>query len=524
MTAPDPAPDRLETDVLVVGGGFAGLSCAIRLARASEGKLSVILLEKASRIGGHLLSGAVLRPAALDRLLTPEERAAFPLGPTVATDHFHALFPGFSIRLPFVPPKMRMKGLPLLDVGAAARALADVATSLGVEIVTAQAADSLLWDGDRVAGVASAGDEIGAACTVLAEGPAGPLAAELLRRRPEMAAPNAQSYSLGIKEVVEVPPAPDKVGQVLHTFGWPLPWSLYGGGFCYRTAPDRIALGLAVALDSADPRFDPHALFRRWKRHPLLRRALAGGKTVAYGARLIPEGGYWSLPTRTAPGVRLAGDDAGLVDAMELKGLHLAIESGIEAADSILRERGLPVPADALPPGAPLPSLDGLRRTKNYRAAFRGGLPIGMAMAGLAWITRGLLPPGRISQRDERHSLRPLKAPLPPAAPAPDAGPLDLGIDSDLYLSNLTYRESDSPHIAIPDPAPCRDCLEKYGAPCTRFCPAAVYELSPSDSSSPIRIRAENCLQCRTCTLKCPSDAIRWTPPPHGNGPDFRGL
>lgn len=517
------APDRLETDVLIVGGGFAGLSCAIRLARASEGKLSVILLEKASRIGGHLLSGAVLRPAALDRLLTPEERAALPLGPTVTTDHFHALFPGFSVRLPFVPPKMRMKGLPMVEVGAVARALADVATSLGVEIITAQAADSLLWDGDRVAGVLSSGDEIGAGCTVLAEGPAGPLAAELLGRRREMAAPNAQSYSVGIKEVVEVPPAPDKVGQVIHTFGWPLPWSLYGGGFIYRTAPDRIALGLAVALDSPDPRFDPHALFRRWKRHPLVRRALAGGKTIAYGARLIPEGGFYSLPARSAPGVRLVGDDAGLVDAMELKGLHLAIESGIEAADSILRDNNIPLPFDALPADAPLPSLDGLRRTKNYRAAFRGGLPVGMGMAGLAWITGGLLPPGRIAQRDERHCLRPLKSPLPESPAAPDNGPLDLGIDSDLYLANLSYRESDPPHITIPDPAPCRECLAKYGAPCTRFCPAAVYELSPS-SDIPIRIRAENCLQCRTCTLKCPSDAIRWTPPPNGNGPDFRGL
>ena len=521
MTA---SPDRLETDVLVVGGGFAGLSCAIRLARASEGKLSVILLEKASRIGGHLLSGAVLRPAALDRLLTPEERAAIPLGPTVTADHFHALFPGFSVSIPFVPPKMRMKGLPMVEVGAAARALADVATSLGVEIITAQAADSLLWDGDRVAGVLSSGDEIGAGCTVLAEGPAGPLAAELLNRRSELRALNLQSYSLGIKEVVEVPPAPEKVGQVIHTFGWPLPWSLYGGGFVYRTAPDRIALGLAVALDSPDPRFDPHALFRRWKRHPLVRRALAGGKTLAYGARLIPEGGFYSLPARSAPGVRLVGDDAGLVDAMELKGLHLAIESGIEAADSILREQNLPLPPDALPADAPLPSLDGLRRTKNYRAAFRGGLPVGMGMAGLAWITRGLLPPGRIAQRDERHCLRPLNPPLAATPPAADAGPLDLGIDSDLYLANLAYRESDPPHITIPDPAPCRECLKKYGAPCTRFCPAAVYDRAPDGMEPPIRIRAENCLQCRTCTLKCPADAIRWTPPPNGNGPDFRNL
>ena len=517
--------DRLETDVLIVGGGFAGLACAIRLARASEGKLSVMLLEKASRIGGHLLSGAVLRPRALDRLLTPEERGALPLGPVVVADHFHALLPGFSLRLPFVPPKMRMKGLPMLDVGAVARALAEIAAGLGVEIITSQTADALLWDGDRVAGVASDGDEIGAGCTVLAEGPAGLLAAELLKRNPALRGPNLQTYAVGVKEVLEVPADPDKTGRVLHTFGWPLPWSLYGGGFLYRTAPDRIALGLAVALDSTDPGFDPHELFRRWKTHPLIRRETAGGKPVAYGARLIPEGGWFSRTAPAAPGVRIVGDAAGLVDAMELKGLHLAIESGIDAADGILRDRGLPVPADALPPGDGIPSLDGLRRTKNYRAAFRGGLPVGMGMAGLAWITRGLLPPGRIAQRDERHCLRPAKA--APPAPRPESGPLDLGIDSDLYLANLSYRDGTPSHISIPDPSPCRDCIARYGAPCTRFCPAAVYERAPDGAPAdapPIRIRHENCLQCRTCTLKCPSDAIRWTTPVHGNGPDFRGL
>ena len=517
MTATS-TPDRMETDVLIVGGGFAGLACAIRLARASAGALSVILLEKASRIGAHLLSGAVLRPAPLRRLLTPGEYDAFPFGPAVSSDHFCALFPGFSLRLPFVPPKMRMKGLPLLVTGDAAQALASIATSLGVEIVTAQPADSLLWEDGRVAGVRTGPDEIAATCTVLAEGPAGPLAADLLRKLPSLHAPNAQTYAVGVKELLEVPADPSKTGRVLHTFGWPLPWSLYGGGFLYRTAPDRIALGLAVALDSPDPRFDPHDLFRRWKRHPLIRRETAGGKPIAYGARLVPEGGFHSLPARSAPGVKLVGDDAGLVDAMELKGLHLALESGIAAADEILREKNLPVPDD----GPELPSLEGLRRTKNYRASFRGGLPVGMAMAGLAWITRGLLPPGRIPQRDERHSARPLPPdakPLPP--PATENAPLDLSIDSDLYLSNLTYRDGAPSHIRIPDPAPCRDCITRYGAPCTRFCPASVYERLPDDT---IRIRHENCLQCRTCTLKCPFDAIRWTPPPHGSGPDFRGL
>jgi electron-transferring-flavoprotein dehydrogenase len=503
--------NHLKTEVLVVGAGPAGLACAIRLARAGRAK-SILVLEKSARPGGHLLSGAVLRPEPLERLLTPAELAAVPLGPLVVRDSFHALFPRASLRLPFVPPKMRMKGLPLVSAAALGRALCAIATDLGVEILHGQTADALLWNGDRVAGVRSQGDSILADATVLAEGPVALLARELYARQPRLRGPNPQTYGLGFKELFEVPAVPGSAGTVVHTFGHPLGLSTYGGGFIYRVDDAHLALGLAIALDYADPSLHLHDLFRQWKRHPFVQAHLAGGKPIEYGARLVPEGGWHSRCAMHAPGAYVVGDAAGLVDAMELKGLHLAIESGIAAADAILR-------GDA-PRAEDVPSLDGLRRTPNYRAAFRAGLPLGMAAAGLAWLTGGRLPGGRLPQRGDRNSLRPARG-APPASGAPDRSPLDLGMDSDLFLAHLRHRQG-AEHIEIKSPPLCRDCFKTYAAPCLRFCPAAVYAQASPDPA--ILVRPENCLQCGCCTLKCPFDNILWDTPRHGVGPDYRQL
>ncbi len=502
---------HVTADILIVGAGPAGLACAIRLARAATEPRSIIVLEKSAHVGGHLLSGAVIRPEPLKRLLTPDEFATLPLGPVVARDSFHALTPRCAFRLPFVPPKMRMKGLPLVSASALGRALGKIAADLGVEILTAQTASEIVWDGDRVAGVVSDNEKILAATTVLAEGPAGLLTRDLLARHPELGGANPQTYAIGLKELLEVPENPEAAASVAHTFGYPLGLHVYGGGFIYHVEATRVALGLALAIDYADPAVDPHERFRQWKRHPFVQRHIAGGKVLEYGARLVPEGGWHSLSRFNAPGALVIGDAAGLVDTMELKGLHLAVESGMAAAEALLR--GEPMrPQD-------LPSLASLRRTANYRAAFRGGLPLGMAAAGLAWVTGGRIPWGRIPQRNDRDSLRPRPG-FSPVARTPDNGPLDLGLDADLYLSHLRIREG-SQHIAIGDPAPCRECFDRYAAPCTRFCPAAVYEAADEKT---IRIRPENCVQCRCCTLKCPFDNIRWQTPLHGVGPDYREL
>ena len=500
---------HLKVDTIIVGAGPAGLACAIRLARASSSARSILVLEKSAQAGGHLLSGAVLRANALEKLLTPAEFTALPFGPVIVGDSFHALTPQRAFRLPFVPPKMRMKGLPLVSATALGRALARIAAGLDVEILYSQTVDALVWDGDRVAGVQAGEDIILAPATVLAEGPAGLLSRELSARHPEMRGTNLQTHGIGLKEVIEVPPAPAAVGTVAHTFGFPLGLDVYGGGFIYHVDATHVALGLALAIDYTNPAVYPHELFRRWKRHPFVQAHIAGGRAVEYGARLVPEGGWHSLGRLAAPGAFVIGDSAGLVDTMELKGLHLAVESGMAAADAILRGDDLR--------RADIPALAGLRRTANYRAAFRAGLPVGMAAAGLAWLSGGHIPWGRIPQRNERTCLHP-GAPSSPPAGAPDNGPLDLGVDSDLFLARLRVR-ADSKHIEIKDAATCRDCFRRYAAPCTRFCPAAVYEAASGEA---IRIRTENCVQCRCCTLKCPFDNILWKTPRHGVGPDYR--
>lgn len=524
--------DRMRMDVVVVGGGVAGLSCALRLAKRGGGKLSVLVMEKAAQAGGHLLSGAVMRTDGLRRLLGDADVANLPWCETVKGEAFHALLPKGSLRLPFVPPKMRMTGLPMVEISALGATLAEQAATVGVEVVTAQTVDELIWEGDAVVGVRSEGEEIGAAQVVLAEGPAGLLTADVMARHPEVRGANGQSYALGIKELVEIPPDEARAGQVVHTFGWPVPIGLYGGGFVYHLDATHVALGLALALDSHDAGLNVHDLFRRWKRHALVQSHVAGGKVTGYGARLIPEGGWYSLlHGDRVKGLRIIGDAAGWVDTMELKGLHLAVESGMAAADAILRELGgADGAATASAEEEQIPSQEGLRRTKNYRAAFRGGMPVGVGMAGLAWMTRGVLPPGRWPQREERHAPHPMPEKRrralesAEAAGAADAGPLDLGLDSDLFCARLKYREGEPGHIELSDASACRQCLARYGAPCTRFCPAGVYARAPEGAATPILVHHENCLQCRTCTLKCPMDVLRWKTPVHGNGPDYRGM
>lgn len=508
----DSESSQLTTDVLIVGAGLAGLACAIQLARASAGDKQIIVLEKSAHPGGHLLSGAVMRIDALKKLLTPKEYATLPLGPAVNRESFHALTPARSFRLPFVPPKMRMKGLPLVSVSALGSALATIAENLGVEIMTSQTADTLVWEGDQVIGVRCEEDHILAPVTVLAEGPVGLLTRELLARHPNLHGPNLASHALGFKELVEIPARPGSAGTVAHTFGFPLGLDIYGGGFIYHVDDNHVGLGLAIALDYADPTLHLHELFRAWKRHPLVQAHIAGGKTIGYGARLVPEGGWHSRIQNNAPGAIVIGDAAGLVDTMELKGLHLAVESGMAAAEAIHQSR--PVR------DSDIPALDGLRRTPNYRAAFRAGLPVGMMAAGLAWLSGGRLPWGRIAQRDERASLKPAQSTVP-ATESPDNGTLDLGLDSDLFLANLRSREG-AEHIKIKDAALCRECFALYAAPCLRFCPASVYA---ADGDKPvILVRPDNCVQCRCCTLVCPFDNIAWETPRHGVGPDYHQM
>ena len=505
-----PAPHN-DCDLLIVGAGPAGLAAAIR-ARLRRPAARVFLLDKSPAPGAHLLSGAVIDPAPLRDLLPPDAFAALPLSPPVARDAFWYLTPRRRLPLPFVPPHMRPRGLPFVSLSALARALAAYAETIGVETYFSQPVESLLWENDTVVGVHSRGDPIRAAAVVLAEGPAGTLAVEAHARLPALRPPQPPLYSLGIKRLLSLPPtAPDRTGLALHTFGHPLPSRAYGGAFLYFPAPGLAAAGLVAALDSPTP-LSPHHRFLQWLDHPAVAALLPSAVPLEYGARLVPETGWPAVPpTLWQNGLGVIGDDAHLLDPMALKGVHLAVESGIALADHICTAPDF-APTAPLPPTA-LPSAAALRRVRNYRPPFARGLLPGIANAALLWLTRGHLPPGTLPTRpDAATPPYPLPADLPAAAAR--LRTIQTAIETDLaHAGLLPPPPAAPPHLALKDPAQCASCARDGIPPCLLCCPAAVYRLpdNPSPAFLP-RLAPENCLHCRTCTIRCPHSNIAWLP------------
>lgn len=512
-----------DADVVVVGGGTAGLATAIAAKRSAPG-LRVMVLEKAADVGRHLLSGAIVEPAAFQRLLTPEEFAALPLGIQVKKSEFRFLTAGVGAwRLPFVLPSMRDEGLWLADLPTLASALAGIAEKLGIDVLTGTAVEELIYDGELVAGVRCGGDSLTARHVVLAEGPGGPLTAELARRCPGLR-PAHPCHALAIREMWQVPAASGRAGDVAHTFGAPLKGRRYGGGFVYRPAEDRVVIGFAVALDSGMPE-GAFELFEAWKRHPFVARALAGGTAIGYGARLIPEAGWPGIPPALQAGnVTLAGDAAGLVDPLALKGVHLGVVAGRLAGERIAAasqktsdESWAIIPAPPLQRDD-LPFAPALQRIRNHRAGFAWGLLPGMMGAGLSFVSHGLLPPGQCAPPSDLPS-----APEGQSAADRLSLPTHLPpLETALAQARLTAaRPGEPPHVGVIDPEKCAGCPH----PCWHFCPAGTYapsESARSPADAPPLVHAENCLHCHTCLLRCPRVNIRWQPPPAGIGPDFR--
>ncbi len=519
----------IETDVLVVGAGPAGLATAISLKRRGyPGR--VVVIDKGRSVGSHVLSGAVMDPAGFRDLLTEEEIAKLPIEVRVNRESFRLILgTGMSMPIPWVPPMMRAKGFPVGSLTKVARYLADIATRLGAEVYAGYAVTELVEkDGVVVGartgekGVDSAGkpksnhlpsEEIRAKVTVLAEGGAGILTDRLIAAK-GLEGRRPQSYAIGIKELIELPaPAEGSGGTIMHTFGYPVDMGTYGGGFVYHVSDSQVMVGYALGLDYKDASLDAHELFRRFKATKAVQGHIAGGKAVAYGAKVIPEGGFYAMPRPYAPGVLIVGDGAGLLDGLRIKGIHLAIQSGIAAAEAIAagsdgvgeRYYGL------------LKKTKGYRevkRVKNVHGGFTYGAPIGVAMAGFAWATFGAFPFWMFG-RDHKDSetLMPLKR-----GSKKDGLPAS-GVDrlTDVFMSGTIHEEDQPCHLKLIDAAKCEECERRFGSPCTRFCPAEVYRREEKG----VRMDFSNCLHCKTCKVKCPCENVEWTFPQGGDGPRY---
>jgi len=534
----------IQTDILCVGAGIASLSTALALLRTlkAQGTATlprVTIVEKGRSVGSHVLSGAVIDPSGFKGLLTDDEFAKMPVEARVSKESFHMFFDAKrSVQIPWVPPLMLAHGYPVGSLTKLTQYFAQLCEKEGAEIYTGFAAVELVSDSrGRVIGVRTGdkgvgrdgkpkanftpGEEIHAKAVVLGEGACGILTDKLIESR-GLKGYRGQSYAVGIKEVIEVPANEARVGEIAHTFGYPSDWSTYGGGFVYHVSPTQVMICFAYALDYAHPEEDPHRLFRQFKAHPVMAEHIKGGKSVAYGAKVIPEGGYYSVPKVVSDGALIVGDGAGLVDTLRIKGIHIAAQSGRAAAETLAAcWRANDFSQEALKPySGKLKQTEGwkqLKRVKNVRAPFSTNLILGVMSAGCAWATFGALPFWPVPMEPDDEALLPLKGGrlLEPEAMA--ANPTSPDRLTDVFMSGTIHDEDQPCHLKILDRATCEVCIKKYGAPCQRFCPAEVYRLEEGQ----ILVDFSNCLHCKTCQIKDPYQNIQWTFPQGGDGPRY---
>ncbi|HEX5318197.1 MAG TPA: electron transfer flavoprotein-ubiquinone oxidoreductase [Stellaceae bacterium] len=535
----------MEYDVVVVGAGPAGLAAAIRLkqlAAEAGSELAVCVVEKGSEVGAHILSGAVFETRALDELIPDWRERGAPLDTPATDDNFLYLTRRRAYRLP-TPPQMHNRGNYIISLGNLCRWLAGQAEELGVEIYPGFAAAEVLYDGEgRVSGVATGdmgigkdgeptanfarGVELHARETLFAEGCRGSLTKTLIHRFNLRAGHDPQTYAIGVKELWEVAPEQRQPGRIVHTIGWPLDTSTYGGSFLYHLEGGQVAVGFVVGLDYQNPFLSPFEEFQRFKTHPAIRPTFEGGRRVSYGARALNEGGFQSIPTLDFPGGALIGDTAGFLNVPKIKGSHTAMKSGMAGAEAVFRR--LNGDAAATVAGAIRQSWvwDELYKVRNVRPSFRLGMWAGLAYSALdTYLFRGRAPWTLHHHPDHDRLLRADQAPRI-EYPRPD-GKVSFDRLSSVFISNTNHEENQPPHLKLRDPGKAISINYRlYDSPEQRYCPAGVYEIvQPDGTGEPrLQINAQNCVHCKTCDIKDPEQNIDWVVPEGGGGPNYPNM
>lgn len=535
----------MSYDVVIVGAGPAGLSAAIRLkqqALAQNSPLSVCILEKGSQVGAHILSGAVLEPRSLQKLL-PDTWQEAPLDTPVSEDYFYYLTQTRAIKL-LTPPQMRNEGNYIISLGSLCQFLATQAEALGCEIYPGFPASALLFnDENQVIGVAigdvgidktgnktdnyQPGLHIHAKQTLLAEGCRGQLSQSAMHQFHLRDNACPQTYGLGLKEIWQIEPAKHKPGTVIHTIGWPLDHATYGGSFVYHLSKNRVAVGFVVGLDYKNPWLDPYEEFQQFKTHPFIQDLFTKGERIAYGARALNEGGFQSLPQLTFPGGALIGDAAGFLNVPKIKGIHTAMESGMLAADACFealtsRSETSPLELRSYPEKVKQSWLSKeLYAVRNIRPGFKYGLLPGLLNAAFeTWISRGKSPWTLVNHADHLQ-LKPANKAKKLHYPKPD-NIRTFDKLSSVYLSNTWHEENQPCHLVLKQPKLAIEVnYAQYASPETRYCPARVYEIVEENGAPKLQINAQNCLHCKTCDIKDPRQNIIWQAPEGGGGPNY---